>query len=159
MKRQRIARYFTNWLSSQYLKGYAGELLIRGSVPSRMGHSTMIPDYRWVLWGPLGALQSYTNAKNRKQSHKLAGKSISQEICKWAIESCVCLKQNGIWCYDNWLSLGPFRTSGAIKRLWKAQKSQEILQISWEVNISRDMQVCYWLVGLFHAGRNIMIWY
>ena len=68
--------------SSQYLKGYAGELLIRGSVRSRMEHSTMILDYRWVLWGPLGALQSYTNAKNRKQSHKLAGKSISQEMCK-----------------------------------------------------------------------------
>jgi len=68
--------------SSQYLKGYAGELLIRGSVGSRMEHSTMILGYRWVLWGPLGALQSYENAKNRKQSHKLAGKSISQEMCK-----------------------------------------------------------------------------
>ena len=52
--------------SSQYLKGYAGELLIRGSVRSRMKHSTMILDYRLVLLGPLGVLQSYEEGKNRK---------------------------------------------------------------------------------------------
>jgi len=68
--------------SSQYLKGYAGELLIRGSVRSRMEHSTMILDYRWVLWGPLGALQSHEKAQNRQRFYKLAVKSISQRRCK-----------------------------------------------------------------------------
>jgi hypothetical protein len=39
---------------------------MRGSVPSKTGQNTMIFDYRWVLWGPLGALQSYEKAKNHK---------------------------------------------------------------------------------------------
>ena len=81
--------------SSQYLKGYAGEPLIRGFVPRRVGHSTVIPDYRWVLWGPLGVLQGYGKPKNRKKCYKLAGKSISQGICKCAIGSWVCSTQDG----------------------------------------------------------------
>jgi hypothetical protein len=67
--------------SSQYLKGYASELLTCGFVASRMGHGTMILEYRWVIWGPLGVFQIHENEKNRKKCHKLAGKSISQEIC------------------------------------------------------------------------------
>ena len=66
MKRQKIARDFTNWLLSQYLKEDASEPLTRGSVPSEMGHSAMIFDYRLVLLGPLGALQSYEKGKSRK---------------------------------------------------------------------------------------------
>jgi hypothetical protein len=53
-----------------------------GFVPCRTEHEAMILDYRWVHWGPLGVLESHENEKNRKKSHKLAGKSLSQEICK-----------------------------------------------------------------------------
>jgi hypothetical protein len=72
MKRQKIARDFTNWLASQYLKGDTSKLLTHESVPSRTGHSTMILDHRWVLWGPLRALQSHEKTKNRNRFHKLA---------------------------------------------------------------------------------------
>jgi hypothetical protein len=31
----------------------------------------MILEYRWVIWGPLGVLQSHEQEKNRKKFHKL----------------------------------------------------------------------------------------
>ena len=52
-----------NWLSSQYLKGYASELLVCGFVSSRTGHNAIIFGYHWALLGPLWALQSYEKEK------------------------------------------------------------------------------------------------
>ena len=82
----------------------------------------MIFSHLWVILGPLGVLQSHEKAKNRKKSYKLAVKSISQGICKWAMGSWVCSMQDRTWWYDIKSSLGSFRTPGGVAEPWKGQK-------------------------------------
>jgi hypothetical protein len=55
----------------------------------------MIPDYRWVHWGPLGVLHRHENEKNRKNLYKLTIKAISQGTWKQANELWVCPMQDG----------------------------------------------------------------
>ena len=70
----------------------------------------MIFNYRWVLFGPLGVSQSYEKAKYRKKFEILAVKLISQRLCKRAINSGVCVMQDGTRPYDIRPSLGPLGT-------------------------------------------------
>ena len=62
-EKAKVARNLTNWLSRQYLKKYASELLTQGSVSRKMWHGAVIFSYRWVLLGRLGVLQSHEKAK------------------------------------------------------------------------------------------------
>ena len=63
-----------------------------------------------------GGVAKPSKGKSRKKSHKLAFTSISQEICKRAIDSGICLMQDVAWRYNIQLSLGPFRTSGGVAK-------------------------------------------
>ena len=95
-------------------------------------------EVRVHLWGWEGVKTKYPSQKRRKRpkkGQKLTLKSISQGVCKLAVDSRDGPKVHGTWVDVLPTSFGPSRTSGGVAKLENGQIMVKTAKLDSKVNI------------------------